>query len=448
MSLHRVFFYLLVLFLPTQLGKHFWPEWSMVLGRRVDYLSPTLYATDILIVLTVLCWFIEIVLQKRKIALWMLSGFYNTRYVLPFAVLGVINILIASSKPVAFYAWAKVAEYGLLAFYVVKTRPRASRVSLLLSLAALYSSAIAIVQFMLQRSIGGPLWWLGERTFDTSTPGIARIDLCLPRNELRNYGCQQVLRPYATFPHPNVLGGFLAAFVPLQIATLLKRCGPARFSLSLHSFQQRHSEAVHQLMRSIKEPTTLYTTGVIIVGLTALLLTFSRGAWIAGIVGIIMVVASHVYKKTRHVELLFFGAFFFMALVVFLFLGDSESVVVRQRLNTGALQQWMNSPVFGVGLGNFLVQLPKTLLSRTMYFLQPAHNIYLLVLAETGVTGLVAFFGVLWGAIRQNRKHPFSPFRAPLAVYLALGLIDHYPVTLQQGQLLLTILVALSTMAP
>ena len=42
--------FLLILFLlliPTQLGKHFWPDWSSVLGIRIDYLSPTLYLVDI-----------------------------------------------------------------------------------------------------------------------------------------------------------------------------------------------------------------------------------------------------------------------------------------------------------------------------------------------------------------------------------------------------------------
>src|ERR1035437_8081006 len=50
-KISKLFFYLLILFLPTQLGKHFWPNSSFVYGLRLDYLSPTLYFTDILILL-------------------------------------------------------------------------------------------------------------------------------------------------------------------------------------------------------------------------------------------------------------------------------------------------------------------------------------------------------------------------------------------------------------
>src|SRR3972149_7133823 len=58
-KLHRYFFYLLLVLLPTQLGYHWWPSWALVLGRRIDYLSPTLYVTDILIFFVILFWVID-----------------------------------------------------------------------------------------------------------------------------------------------------------------------------------------------------------------------------------------------------------------------------------------------------------------------------------------------------------------------------------------------------
>ena len=58
-NLSAIFFYLLILFLPTQLGKHFWPNFSYVYGVRIDYLSPTLYFTDILIIGLFLSWILE-----------------------------------------------------------------------------------------------------------------------------------------------------------------------------------------------------------------------------------------------------------------------------------------------------------------------------------------------------------------------------------------------------
>src|SRR3990167_9278499 len=39
---------LIVLLSPSQLGFHFWPRWSLVNGIKIDYLSPTIYLTDLI----------------------------------------------------------------------------------------------------------------------------------------------------------------------------------------------------------------------------------------------------------------------------------------------------------------------------------------------------------------------------------------------------------------
>ena len=45
--------FLFLFLLPTQLGKHFFLPFSYILGVRVDYLAPTVYLTDIIILLLV-----------------------------------------------------------------------------------------------------------------------------------------------------------------------------------------------------------------------------------------------------------------------------------------------------------------------------------------------------------------------------------------------------------
>ena len=42
---------LIIFLMPTQLGLHFWPLSSLVYGIRVDYLAPTIYFLDILLIL-------------------------------------------------------------------------------------------------------------------------------------------------------------------------------------------------------------------------------------------------------------------------------------------------------------------------------------------------------------------------------------------------------------
>lgn len=56
---HQALFYALIILLPVQLGRHFWPEWSYVLGLKIDYLSPIIYLTDILIAGILGVWGLE-----------------------------------------------------------------------------------------------------------------------------------------------------------------------------------------------------------------------------------------------------------------------------------------------------------------------------------------------------------------------------------------------------
>src|SRR5689334_1148896 len=142
MPIHQLFFDLLLIFLPTQLGYHTWPTWAMVLGRRVDYLSPTLYLTDILLFLTVGSWVVStrIVKGKENIKLFIF---------LFLAFIGA-NIFFAANRFVAVYGWIKVLEYVLLGLYLLQTKPKFSNTILFLGIGVLYSSVIPIAQFYFQ----------------------------------------------------------------------------------------------------------------------------------------------------------------------------------------------------------------------------------------------------------------------------------------------------------
>ena len=114
-----------------------------------------------------------------------------------------------------------------------------------------------------------------------------------------------------------------------------------------------------------------------------------------------------------------------------------ESFIKRIELNRATIKLWKQSPLVGVGLGNFVTRLPDTDVSRQGNFLQPAHNIYLLLLSEIGIIGVIGVIGVIWVIRKKISLH------MPFLMFLFLGLVDHYPLTLQQGQLLFTILTAL-----
>ncbi len=308
-----------------------------------------------------------------------------------------------------------------------------------LSIGVLYSSLLAILQFVLQHSVGGVFWLLGERSFALDTPGIARFDFCPSIAS----ACTLLLRPYGTFPHPNVLGGFLATTLPI--------IGFAFLSGSVGRKHVAHA---------------FYYWLVLIVGCVSLIVTFSRGAWLIAAMSFTAMLSVYVVynlkNSFRNVSPIIFPtvitSMFIVGLIV---LGvmfhpsmTDESVVRRIALSSAALDMWQRSPLIGIGLGNFLVALPSDTLGRQVNFSQPAHNIYLLMLSEVGVIGLFLFTWVVWA---RASAMIFSRPNKNVAVYnlgiiyflsccflLLLGFVDHYPISLQQGQLWLVLLLAIT----
>jgi O-antigen ligase len=97
---------------------------------------------------------------------------------------------------------------------------------------------------------------------------------------------------------------------------------------------------------------------------------------------------------------------------------------------------------FGVGIGNFTTWLTRTQPNLPAYYVQPAHNLFLLVYSEIGILGLFALVAVLVFVFRACwRAHARQPaLRAQLvlllAVFCGIALFDHFFWTLQQGRIL------------
>ena len=425
-KLETIVFYLLILFLPTQLGKHFWPDFSLISGIRIDYLSPTLYVTDILVFLLLLVWFIQKIqstkfkVQKSKFRIFLL--------VLCFFFL---NIYLSHNIWNGIYHLLKLLEFSFLTYYVasmIRTVRQIKKIFFLLGVGVLGESFLAIAQFVLQSSIGGLLYLFGERTFTSMTPGIANA----------NISGRLLLRSYGTFSHPNVLAGFLlVSMICLLFSLPWIRKGFEKF----------------------------FWIVILFFGSSALLLTMSRLAvvlWVA----LLVVVLLYQFQQTIHkiiVALLIFGSILFMLLatpfgarLLQTNLGE-ESVVQREVLIQSSITLFSRQPIVGIGLGNFIPQLSTIQKPLTLgLYLQPVHNIFLLVLVETGIIGfgffiilLVKTYRKLFTDVRVTTQLLSSRiFLITLSVMLILGLFDHYWLTLQQGQLLLSLMLGLSWTKP
>ena len=79
-------FYLIVFLAPTQLGLHFWPNSALVYGVRIDYLAPTLYFFDLLIILYLIIQKFENWTRRHRYAKHFGQGIYDLKILFPLLV--------------------------------------------------------------------------------------------------------------------------------------------------------------------------------------------------------------------------------------------------------------------------------------------------------------------------------------------------------------------------
>jgi hypothetical protein len=234
------------------------------------------------------------------------------------------------------------------------------------------------------------------------------------------------LRSYGSFPHPNILGGFLA----LSLAVLAVHMDPRRRRLGM---------------------------AAVAMGLAALLLTFSRAAWLAILLGgvTMLLVAPGTWRampsaRARLGVTVAASAFVFFALLRTASLG---SLSEQNSIETRAFYNLVASQVIGrgipVGAGN-LVVAQQHLLGAASAGSEPAHNVFVIVLAELGPVGLVAWLSIIGSllfAAWERRAEPqqrAGPLVA-VAVLTPLLLFDHYLWTQSAGRILFVWTLALLT---
>ncbi|KKS33185.1 MAG: hypothetical protein UU93_C0001G0016 [Candidatus Amesbacteria bacterium GW2011_GWA2_42_12] len=395
--------FLLVLLLPSQLSHHFWPSWSLINGIRSDYLSPTLYLTDLIILGLMI--FSSITFRKNTTSVLRATPSYlgGGRGVV-LIILITLNIFFSTNPQASIYKWIRVYEYYWLFKYLVNNiRYSVFSVRFGLSLAVVWTSFLAWSQFIIQHSIGGLWYWLGERTFSVSTLGISRIFL-----GFGNWELGFVLRPYATMPHPNALAGFLL------VGGLLILSITPRPPLNLRG--------------GVRRTEVIYWLAVLSAFLT-IPLTFSKSAILIEI-GLIIFWLVRKYSKLLLV-------LFIVPMVLYFYLPSSpDSIPERIVLNQKAVETIKSNPVFGVGLGNSVSLLPS--------LRQPTHNVFLLLMVELGLPVILAigYWSIAVGKKLLRTKN-YELITIALVV-LATGMVDHYWITLHQNILLLVVLLALT----
>lgn len=389
----RALIALLLILLPVQFGKHVWPNFAFVRGLRIDYLSPTLFLTDVLLVGVLVVW-----LMQRWLGGGRGSSRRNAAIVLTMLAFAIANTLRATSPPVTAIAWLRLFLLAAAGMMIAASKIVSLRFLRLLEIPLVYSSLLAIGQFINFGSLGGMLSWLGERTFTSATPGIAKTE----------FMGRVLLRPYATFPHPNALAGFLVVAVALTSGSESSRTW-RRLVVGLAALALASTFSLSGWLAALLLVATFATTSGLVRVITA--------------VAIPVLLLVNVHQEPKAVE--------------------NRLVLARQ-----SLVMLRENPLLGVGLGGFIpgsVEVPASLPSRSMpaSSYQPVHNLFLLVAAEAGLIAAGAFIWVLSKSLRIALLRHNPQALAALLVIILTGLVDHYWLTLQQNRLLLTIVLAM-----
>jgi len=280
---------------------------------------------------------------------------------------------------------------------------------------------IALLQFIQQKSVG--LTLLGESIFSVNDPGVAKIVI----------NGDIFVRAYGLFPHPNILGGFLA------VSLLLTMAYPLIFGRKLFHVEQFNA--------------IWWYRGAIFVQMMALLLSFSKSAVLAFIIG--SVVMTYAVKKMFHVEQLMadknnvprgtswnemflgglkcstwnnwklsrigtlknlfhveqiaiIGGIVLLGMILtrfdfrlFLIQPSVERLFYMNTL-TGLVQEYC---LQGVGIGQFVLTMQQFFDEKLLLWqFQPIHNVFFLIFSETGVIGLGLFLWFFVFLYQANNK--------------------------------------------
>ena len=444
-SLEKYLFYLLVFSLPfqTRLILFQWGSSSSfgTSGGFNEYQAAFFYFTDFLIALIFIsCLWRSI--RTGSFGWRSIFASHSDFLLAAFVIIAGVSLYWANNFGLGIYQFLKLVEFVWLFFYIKNNFAvlNFSHALWFLFSSAVFQALLADWQWHNQSSIGLKL--LGESVLDPNLAGVAKLDI--PNAKL--------IRPYGTFPHPNILAAFLSAAIFIFYWLYLSNKKPyGRIQIS--------------------EWLKFLAFFILLLGL---FLTFSRLIIITFILaGVIFFWLSKrlgkddlIFKQRRQV-LLYLSAIFTF---IFLFLMRPEmfgrfgqlslaeqSVSLRWLYNEIAALMIANNPLTGVGFGNFTNRMAEFLpygTSLESWAIQPVHNIYLLIAAETGVIGLFFFLWFLIsiviktiGSLRLNFTLERLTLLLITLAFLFIGLFDHFFLTLQQGHLMLWIILALLTVA-
>ena len=393
-------------------------------GGYWEYGTKSLYATEALLFLILAAIAVKglLVLKKKN---WGIrrQDLVSLRGALILMVTWAgLSIFWAYDKSVALEHWVILVEAVAVFFILLSNIVSSEKLFWALALSAGSQAALGLEQFFTQTILAST--WLGMASQEAGSLGPAVVETATGR----------FLRAYGTFPHPNILGGYLVLGL-LVIFNKLKE--QIRFSVQ---------------KRSILLGLVILITG----GLAA---SFSRSAWLAlAAAWAYFLLSSWLDKQFKFAlkvtAVMAAVAIIFGAIYPNLLLArfgsatrlELKSSAERAALTSDSLKIIKSHMLIGAGFGNYgLANQAEVRPDEPAWYYQPVHNFFLLVWAELGLVGLAIVLCSLWFlafrfAFRPEARR-ISLFLLPVFV---ISLFDHYLWSLYPGLLLLGLYIRFS----
>ncbi len=383
-----------------------------------DHTDFFFYAADAAMLLTLVLWAGSLAASPRRLAL-------GPRHLwIPCAGLvlaGWISAAFSYDHWLSAYNSVRLSVLFWFYLYVVNEVAAVGWVIIPVGLQLLVQAGVAAAQFIAQRSVG--LQFLGEEVLHPSRPGISVV---VARGV-------RLLRGYGLSDHPNILGGCLAFGLLLLFAAYLN--GRRR----------------------------LFVLAVFPSALAALLVTFSRGAWLAFLIAALFLLVVLILqrrwstlKQLRWLVILGVSALapYFLGHVRFfgarLNADNSFTTASVEQQALGERIELVNSSMpilvshlaFGVGLGATPRALQVYYPDNSIPYETPHWTLFAAAL-ETGLLGATSYLALTvfpFVKFFNRREHLWSDPWACTAIALLLciavaGLFDYYTWIRLPGQL-------------
>lgn len=375
-----------------------------------EYTLPSLFVIDVLMIFTVL-WS------------WKDIPKINAKILLPILIWLTINAVFAVQP--FFVIWKAFLLLVLASFiYVVRKNVEYSKLKTALILAGVAQAIIGLTQFFFQYIPAST--WLGIAEQSASILGSSVIETANGR----------WLRAYGTFPHPNILGGFLSLILLVVI----------------DYYQQIYIEFKKRFDSIDKKD--LKKIGLQIVGLlssfvvifSGLIVSFSRSAWLAFVLGVVAYSISQIRQKHNILPLIKLSFVSFLVAATFFVLYSGlfttrftketrlENLSVAERIigYQSYLEIVKTNWLTGTGMGNYVFNLSSQNSGQLAYVYQPVHNTWLLIFAEIGIFGLALLVYLL-----KDKRFIWSSLSLSMVVaVIIIGLFDHYLWSIHTGVLI------------